>query len=1780
MALTPEQRTDLAKLYMATFDRAPDAEGFDFWATELEEEGSILDVARSMFVSDEGEAIYSDLDSEGLVDKVYNNLLNREPDQDGKDYWVGELDDGNVAPGRFVEAVINGAEDNDTEQGRDDAELIQQKTEVAEYFVDLGLNDTEKAASIMGQIESGTSVSDVKAELDSFAGGGKGDDFKLTEDADDETGTSDAETFEAPLTTVDFQNGNTLNTGDVLDGGGGTDTLDAKLTNDLFVGGDTGAVRPTTESVEDIQVTALHGAADLEADEADNAQAGNVTLDAADMQDVEKVGSYGSNSDLTIRDLTTLTSDGEARNTDEVTVRMDHTANVNHSGDPSDLTAYFDENYLLSGEDPGEDRIQLKVMNQDAYDAGLEDDPLTSVVFEQLRFTVDGQEFDLTDVDGQNLLGEDGDTTGEEITSYQELVDALNTAFDKLRELNPDDDAIQSLEASLNGTFDDPNSREGTRIDITAEGDSLGFPTTNPNNSVFLEPSEESAEVDDQEIENSNRFDNANEGGGTGPEDRPVATNVELEKVGRGSEGGDLTIGGKSDSADGDGISVFNVDVLGGNDLPNNLASMTSTNDALREVNIESVGNDELTPEEELDEGENAYANLTIGNGQTAGTPFGGDLDLLDASSFQGDLSLGTDDARVEDLNTLDATGGGDVTFWADINGDDEGSYDYTTGSGSDTLIADLDGGAIDTVGESFTASTGGSDDVVAIDGGDLGEVSQATMEELSNQELATGSGDDTVTLNGVSNFDIDAGSGSDFVDIETDDINGPNSGDASAGDVTVGKATGSQPFSDQVLYKAALTVNFAGFTNTVEVDTGDDFVAQQTDINDAIQSAIDESPELSDLLSVEEGTADQQITVESNVAGANEMAIDLFQPDVVDDSDPADDEVNVEDTEGLGEALVQAEGADSDDVDTAEDVAEYFNDEVPEGSLNEDGDDEGTGQFNWDFVEPGHEGTNSQGAENVNLSNIDMGNGSNDVVVLDSNPDSANTLEITDSFGRVSVVNWFEEDGGQISGDPDPTSGNHGLDFTAFLTDQDTSSGSEQSETPIDVTTDDIAPGTDEDVEANEVLRVEGFENDNADDETWDELNASALEDALNGDEGYGNFDGSIDPAAEDEAADNELAGDTRNHIMMVENDTRAQPEGSRNNAGEYKVFHVTSNNADGEEGDFTVQGELGVIDFGTTLNFDAENLVGSADDDREELLEQVREAADDVEPEVDDDPDLVTETSGFNTLQGTNIVDGNQVTSGGDVIEVAANFHLDGSTLDGGSGSNTLQFGNSEAYDLTQLSDFAVIDTIDMENVADTDTLTMSVDQYDEVNQATNAAGAEVLIGGDVSDTTDFDAWESDDSYDLTLDDVNESDRAFTLNEVDSIATLKVDDNGMEDPTFNLAKDGSVDKVDVQDLDSNGNTLTFGASASNTIGELNFGSSVGDTNVDKLTIDGNGDDLTIGQVQQGDDTNVSLGDNFTIENTADDEAQIGTDAESQAFELEDKNLTITPNDGDVTVGEVAATADESGQIATDNDNAVTIQELTGDLVSGDLTISGDANDGTTIEDASSLTVDGQTVDLTGGEDLSIGEDSDTALEIDDGALEAGVANDSASENFTGDMTAHLLRNDNDNESSVTFGQGDDTVELHGDNSGDFTFAFSSDDSESAGEIGRVETAGTNTINSNDTAMEVGNDGDDQFELDDDIFGFGGSGTLASDNFTTVADTSTEIDIDGQDMIVAVGDTSDDTESDLSIMFVKDQTDGSIALDDVADSDKHQLIDTVGVSSGDQLSESDFALA
>jgi len=216
MAVTRKQ---VAQLYVATLNRAPDAAGLDYW----ENSGlAIEEIAASFFDQPETQALYpAGTSSAKFVNSIYNNLFNRDAEQAGLDYWVEQLDAGNVSRDQMILAVTNGAQD--TGLGSD-ATILANKTKVGLVFADAGLDSVEDTKAVMEGVDhSYQSVIDVKDAIDALVAseGGVGNTLILTTGQDLAEGAAANDTIYG---LVDGTN-DSLTFGDMIDGKGGNDTV-------------------------------------------------------------------------------------------------------------------------------------------------------------------------------------------------------------------------------------------------------------------------------------------------------------------------------------------------------------------------------------------------------------------------------------------------------------------------------------------------------------------------------------------------------------------------------------------------------------------------------------------------------------------------------------------------------------------------------------------------------------------------------------------------------------------------------------------------------------------------------------------------------------------------------------------------------------------------------------------------------------------------------------------------------------------------------------------------------------------------------------------------------------------------------------------------------------------------------------------------------------------------------------------------------------------------------------------------------------------------------------------------------------------------------------------------------------------------------------------------------------------------------------------------------------------------------------------------------------------
>jgi hypothetical protein len=140
----------LTELYIAYFNRAPDAIGLFYWGDQMASGLSLNEIAGQFFDQPETRALYGDLeDLPEFVETVYQNVLGRAPDAGGMAYWLDQLEsDGPVTPPTFIQSIISGAKAETG--GAADAAYLANKVVLGSHFaITRGMSDVEDASLLM-----------------------------------------------------------------------------------------------------------------------------------------------------------------------------------------------------------------------------------------------------------------------------------------------------------------------------------------------------------------------------------------------------------------------------------------------------------------------------------------------------------------------------------------------------------------------------------------------------------------------------------------------------------------------------------------------------------------------------------------------------------------------------------------------------------------------------------------------------------------------------------------------------------------------------------------------------------------------------------------------------------------------------------------------------------------------------------------------------------------------------------------------------------------------------------------------------------------------------------------------------------------------------------------------------------------------------------------------------------------------------------------------------------------------------------------------------------------------------------------------------------------------------------------------------------------------------------------------------------------------------------------------------------------------------------------------
>lgn len=240
------------KLYIAFYQRPADSGGLLYWSQRLDAaKGSLEGVVDAFATSAEANTLYGAVDKDtvgAVVDKIYQALFNRTPDEAGKKYYVDGFLAGKFTAGKIALDVLNGATNNDLVALNNKVTVANRFTETVDGRAmtdgDFGVGtvfaatyagdtDAQAAREILVGVTSNPATmltaGDVAAQVqskiadqgDAVAGQTSGKTFTLTAGIDNIIGTGGNDAIDANVTSTSAVLGGL----DKVDGGAGTDTL-------------------------------------------------------------------------------------------------------------------------------------------------------------------------------------------------------------------------------------------------------------------------------------------------------------------------------------------------------------------------------------------------------------------------------------------------------------------------------------------------------------------------------------------------------------------------------------------------------------------------------------------------------------------------------------------------------------------------------------------------------------------------------------------------------------------------------------------------------------------------------------------------------------------------------------------------------------------------------------------------------------------------------------------------------------------------------------------------------------------------------------------------------------------------------------------------------------------------------------------------------------------------------------------------------------------------------------------------------------------------------------------------------------------------------------------------------------------------------------------------------------------------------------------------------------------------------------------------------------------
>jgi hypothetical protein len=166
-SLSEEDFRAFIELYIAHFNRAPDAIGLNFWATAVANGTTLEEMAALYAGQPETIAAYPPgTSNRDFATAIYTNVLGRTPDQAGLDFWVFHLDAGNISRDQFILEGLRGVQ-----PGTPDRAYLDLKIDIGAYYaVHKGMSDVNEAREVMAIFgeQAAPDVSGAVAAIDAY----------------------------------------------------------------------------------------------------------------------------------------------------------------------------------------------------------------------------------------------------------------------------------------------------------------------------------------------------------------------------------------------------------------------------------------------------------------------------------------------------------------------------------------------------------------------------------------------------------------------------------------------------------------------------------------------------------------------------------------------------------------------------------------------------------------------------------------------------------------------------------------------------------------------------------------------------------------------------------------------------------------------------------------------------------------------------------------------------------------------------------------------------------------------------------------------------------------------------------------------------------------------------------------------------------------------------------------------------------------------------------------------------------------------------------------------------------------------------------------------------------------------------------------------------------------------------------------------------------------------------------------------------------------------------